>query len=34
MNDGIIVTCEGSIIVASNSKKATLRPGQFSRANA
>src|SRR4051794_7825780 len=33
-NDGIIVTCAGSIIVDSNSSIANDLPGQFSRANA
>ena len=34
MNDGIIVTCPGSIIVDSSRMNATRRPGQCSRANA
>ena len=34
MNDGIIVTCAGSIIVESRITNATLRPGQCRRANA
>ena len=34
MNDGIIVTWLGNIIVESSNTNATLLPGQFSRANA
>ena len=34
MNVGIIVTCGGSIIVLSTSRKSALRNGKFSRANA